>query len=161
MIELSIPVPPAPILERALGYEGEARWIAAWWEPCGDMALVSDGSICRTGFWEGYLTYVRHCYQLQRFLLGSSDEQALECLVFDRVRRRAYIAPYQATLKLLQDQWPKREPMRLTEEEWNTLMEETKKHMARLRGPSAEDIERVMQEKASALAGLRAWLNQN
>lgn len=161
MIEINIPVPPAPILERALGYGGEARWIATWWEPSGDMVMVSDGSICRTGIWEGYLTYVRHCYQLQRFRLGSSEEQALECLVIDRVSRKAYIAPYQATLKMLQDQWPKHEPVHLTEEQWNALIEETKAMMAEMRCPSGEEIERRLQEKATALAGLRAWLNQN
>lgn len=161
MIELTIPVPPAPILERAIGYEGDARWIAMWWEPCGDMAMVSDGQISRTGYWEGYLTYVRHCHQLQRFRLGSSDETALECLVFDRTSRRAYIAPYHAALELLREQWPKMEPVHITEDVWNEMVKQVWKRMAELRSPSQLDIYRAQQDRVAAMAALRAWLNRN
>ena len=62
LISLPIPVPPSPLLERAVGYqrEQEARFLALWWEPCGDEVMVSDGYISFTGHWPGYLTYVQH-----------------------------------------------------------------------------------------------------
>ena len=50
---LAIPVPPEPILEQAVGYRNDrnAHYLALWWEPCGDEAMVSDGFITFTGHW--------------------------------------------------------------------------------------------------------------
>ena len=51
MTVLPIPVPPAPILEQAVGYQNDrhARFLALWWEPCGDEVMVSDGFVTFTG----------------------------------------------------------------------------------------------------------------
>jgi len=35
---LRIPVPP--MLEEALGYDGSARWVAFYWTPAGDEAVL-------------------------------------------------------------------------------------------------------------------------
>ncbi|HMN13796.1 MAG TPA: hypothetical protein PKD55_15900, partial [Bellilinea sp.] len=50
LIPLSIPVPPAPLLEQAVGYpRGEgARYLALLWEACGDEGMVSDRYISFT-----------------------------------------------------------------------------------------------------------------
>jgi hypothetical protein len=41
LIPLPIPVPPS--LEGALGYDGEGRFLALWWESAADEAIWSDG----------------------------------------------------------------------------------------------------------------------
>jgi hypothetical protein len=90
MIELKIPVPPAPILERAVGYtrDASARYLALWWTSLGDEVMVSDGFVTFTGNWQGYLAYVHHLRihpTLRRFPLGSSEEEARVRLVMDMV----------------------------------------------------------------------------
>ncbi len=97
MIHLAIPVPPAPVLERAVGYQNirNARFLALWWEPAGDEAMVSDGFATFTGDWPGYLAYVQHkaVYQhLVSYNLGSSDEPAEYHLVINLLERKAYMA---------------------------------------------------------------------
>ncbi len=77
LIPLDIPVPPAPILEQALGYPDEngARFLALWWDPAGDEAMISDGAVTATGIWAGYLAYIHHksVYpSLSSYILGAS-----------------------------------------------------------------------------------------
>ena len=62
IIPLDIPVPPAPILEQAVGYTNTrgAHYLTLWWEPAGDEAMVSDGLVTFTGNWSGYLAFVHH-----------------------------------------------------------------------------------------------------
>jgi hypothetical protein len=61
---MDIPVPPAPILERAVGYQNnrDARYLALWWELAGDEAMVSDGLVTFTGHWAGYLVDCKSCF---------------------------------------------------------------------------------------------------
>jgi len=56
----ALPIPVPPQLETALGYEGDARFVAFYWEPAGDEAMYDDGRISGTGCWTGYLAYVDH-----------------------------------------------------------------------------------------------------
>ena len=81
MTQLNIPVPPAPVLEQAVGYRNYrgARYLALWWAPCGDEAMVSDGLVTFTGLWPGYLAYVQHRAvhpQVAAYHLGSSEDPA-------------------------------------------------------------------------------------
>ncbi len=93
----AIPVPPSPVLEQAVGYENNkgARYLALWWEPGGDEAMVSDGYVTFTGHWPGYLAYIHHpsVYPyLVTYNLGSSDDLAEYRLVIDLQERQAFIA---------------------------------------------------------------------
>jgi len=58
LIPLSAPVPPN--LEQALGYSGEARYVAFYWEPCGDELMYDDGQFRADGTWQAYLAYLDH-----------------------------------------------------------------------------------------------------
>ena len=55
-----LPIPVPPQLEEALGYEGDARWVAFYWTPAGDEAMYDDGQCSGDGDWMGYLAYVDH-----------------------------------------------------------------------------------------------------
>ena len=106
----TIPVPPSPVLEQAVGYENNkgARYLALWWEPGGDEAMVSDGYITFTGHWPGYLAYVHHpsVYPyLVTYNLGSSDDLAEYRLVIDLQERQAFVRPSQEAVNLLASQW--------------------------------------------------------
>ena len=58
-ILLALPVPP--MLEAALGYDGPARWVGFWWEPCGDTARWSDGRVAAGADWYAWRTFVSAC----------------------------------------------------------------------------------------------------
>src|SRR5512133_3103442 len=106
---LTIPVPPDPLLEQALGYTGQARFFATWWEPCGDEAMVSDGRTTATGEWQGFLAYVQHPIiypALYRVDLGSSETEAKAWLGIDRQERKACIAKPKDARAFLAQQWP-------------------------------------------------------
>ena len=86
---LYLPCPNA--LPRALGYEGRARWLAAWWEPGGDEAMIADGRVEMTGDWYGFLTYTQHdrvAGALVDYNLGSSDERPAPTLSFQGSQTR-------------------------------------------------------------------------
>src|SRR5947208_1604600 len=55
---LRVPVPPMPMLEKALGYTGDARFVSFYWTPGGDEADYNDGQSAGTGYWQGYLAFV-------------------------------------------------------------------------------------------------------
>jgi hypothetical protein len=84
-VRLSVPVPPG--LAEAIGYRGEARWVAFHWEPCGDESFYDDGRSSGTGAPWPYLAFARHpvvAPAIAPYDLGSSDSEARECLVLDR-----------------------------------------------------------------------------
>lgn len=93
----------------ALGYEGSARYVAIWWEPCGDEASWSDGLSSSVGaYWPAYLRLIDHNFPLGhagRWLLGSSETPAAFHLVIDRETERAWLVPTEDVEELLHDQW--------------------------------------------------------
>jgi hypothetical protein len=50
---LKVPVPP--MLAKAMGYKGDARFVSFQWTPYGDEADYSDGRISATGNWQAFL----------------------------------------------------------------------------------------------------------
>ncbi len=82
---LKAPVPP--MLEKAIGYSGDARFVSFHWTPAGDEADYDDGQRAGTGEWQGYLAYVDHPTVrplLTQYQLGSSDSEAEHSLILDR-----------------------------------------------------------------------------
>lgn len=166
LIPLSIPVPPAPLLERAVGYrrETEGRFLALWWEPCGDEVMVSDGLVSFTGHWPGYLTYVQHrrVYpHLTGFNLGSSDGEAEYRLVIDRQEGAAYVLPARQADRLLSTQWERSGapdiPQVLSLKDLEAVLEKIAQEW---RAPSTADVMAQMKEDQAAVQALRDWLDQ-
>jgi hypothetical protein len=50
-----IQVPVPPMLAKAIGYKGEARFVSFQWTPNGDEAEYSDGRRSATGNWQAFL----------------------------------------------------------------------------------------------------------
>lgn len=159
---LSIPVPPGPLLEQALGYTGQARFFAAWWEPCGDEAMVSDGCTTATGEWQGFLAYVQHPIirpALYRVDLGSSETEAKAWLVIDRQERKAWIAKPQDARKFLAQQWPQSEQI-LHIEDLDQLLELVVDRFQHMDTVTVQDVMCWMENTHKAVAALTAWLNE-
>ncbi len=113
LIPLPIPVPPS--LAGALGYGGEAQYLAIWWEAAGweaagDEPMWSDGRTTTNGWWQGFLAYVQHPRvepYLAPYDLGSSEEPAAHYLLLDLVERQAYIGTAGQVTRFLRDYTPR------------------------------------------------------
>jgi hypothetical protein len=159
---LSIPVPPVPLLEEALGYTRKARFFATWWQPEGDEAMVSDGIVTATGEWVGYLAYVEHPRidpELSRYELGASDCPAQFWLVIDRVECKAYVARPADAQKFLAGQWPE-EAITLNPAQMDQLLEALDRWLVEDRQATVGDVLAWMEANQKAVAALQAWLNE-
>ncbi len=115
LIPLDAPVPPN--MEKALGYERDARYVAFYWTPAGDQAMYDDGEISGTGEWPAWLDFTQHPLvdpHLQRYDFGSSDFEADDYLLLDRQERKAYVAPVHVARDFLAAQHPPRPRVNLT-----------------------------------------------
>ena len=99
---------------RRFGYPGERRFVALYWEPCGDEACYDDGISNACGMCDNwlYLGFI-HQQHVYRWLeehslnLGNSDEAARHWLVADAVTGDLYAAPTrEASAVVRQQQLP-------------------------------------------------------
>jgi len=165
MTRLHIPVPPASILERAVGYQNQhnAHYLALWWEPCGDEVMVSDGIVSFTGHWPGYLTYVQHSLiapALINYNLGSSEDFATHRLLIDLDTRQAFVVLAAEAERILSSQWerqPRNPPVTLFMEDLEPLLREWAKSLQA--EVSMEEVLSRMAEDQKAVDTLRAWLD--
>jgi hypothetical protein len=98
---LQTPVPP--MLAQAIGYKGNARYVAFHWTPYGDEAEYYDGRISSTGNWQAFLAYIQHPAVspfLIEYDLGSSDSEAKHALILDREKHEVLIAPVKGHCQL-------------------------------------------------------------
>ena len=165
MTRLCIPVPPTPILERAVGYQNQhnAHFLALWWEPCGDEVMVSDGIVSFTGHWPGYLTYVQHSLiapALINYNLGSSEGFATHRLLIDLDSRQAFVVLAAEAERILSSQWerqPRNPPVTLFMEDLEPLLREWAKSLQA--EVSMEQVLSRMAEDQKAVDTLRVWLD--
>ena len=165
MTQLKIPVPPAPVLEQAVGYRNYrgARYLALWWEPCGDEAMVSDGFVTFTGLWPGYLAFVQHRAvhpQVAAYNLGSSEEPAEYRLVIDLDERLAFIAPCREAERLVTPQWgnPQEKPVTISPAEMETWLADLTEQLSHF--PSMDDLLSQMAEDQKHVETLQHWLDE-
>jgi len=164
MTQLNIPVPPAPVLEQAVGYQNYrgARYLALWWEPCGDEVMVSDGLVTFTGLWPGYLAYVQHRAvhpQVASYNLGSSEEPAEYRLVIDLDQRLAFIAPCREAERLVTSQWgnPQEKPVTISPAEMETWLADLTEQLSHF--PSMDELLSQMTEDQKQVETLQHWLD--
>src|SRR5262245_16603793 len=110
---LKAPFPLPPGFLEAFGYPGDRRFVALYWEPCGDEACYDDGESYACGMSDNwlYLGFV-HRPEVHRWLegnalrLGNSDEPAEHWLVADALTGDLYAAPTREALGVLLRQQP-------------------------------------------------------
>jgi len=165
MTQLNIPVPPAPILEQAVGYRNyrHARFLALWWEPCGDEAMVSDGLVTFTGLWTGYLAYVQHRTihpQVAAYNLGSFEEPAEYHLVIDLDERLAFITPCREAESFLTSRWgnPQEKPVSISSEEMEKWLADLSEQLSHF--PSMDELLSQMAKDQTQVATLQHWLDE-
>ena len=158
-----IPVPP--MLERALGYDGDAPLVAFWWTPGGDEICYADGRIelCG-GNWSAWLDYVNHPRVvpfLAQYDLGSSEIEGEHRLLLDRHSRTLAVADRNTVTRLLVRQTSQtRGPDKREEpvcDSFEALMAELNRgsvHEGRI-----PDARERMVRYDEAQAALRQWLD--
>ena len=165
MTRLCIPVPPAPILERAVGYQNQhnAHYLALWWEPCGDAVMVSNGVVSFTGHWPGYLTYIQHplvAPALINYNLGSSEDFATHRLLIDLDTRQPFEVLAAEVGRILSSHWeqkPRNPPATLFMEDLEPLLREWARNLQA--DVSMEAVMSRMAEDQKAVDTLRAWMD--
>ncbi len=85
---------------RSFGYSGGRRFVALFWEPCGDEASYDDGMSSAIGMSDNWLflgfirqPQVRQWLDQNRLDLGSSDESAQHWLIADASTGELFAAP--------------------------------------------------------------------
>jgi hypothetical protein len=114
-----IQAPVPPMLAKALGYNGDARYVAFKWTPYGDETLYNDGRLSATGNWQAFLAYIRHPAVnpvLREYDLGSSEREAKHAIVLDQEKHEVFIAPVKELQAFLSEQWPPEPPLRMSQE---------------------------------------------
>jgi hypothetical protein len=162
MIQLKIPVPPAPLLEQAVGYRNyrNTHYLALWWEPCGDEVMVSDGLVTFTGLWPGYLAYVQHKSVhplLTEFNLGSSENPADYHLIIDLVERGFRCAQSNRSLSSNPKNGRKAgilSPFRQRNRKMGRRIEQQLLHF-----PSMDELMAQIAEDDKLVAALEHWLD--
>jgi hypothetical protein len=97
---LKAPFPLPSGFLAAFGYTYGRRFVALYWEPCGDEACFDDGQSYACGMSDNWLNLdfkrqpeVRQWIDANRLNLGSSDELAQHWLVADTATGNLYAAP--------------------------------------------------------------------
>lgn len=157
-----LPVPVPPMLEAAIGYEGEARLVAFFFD-AGDEAYYADGRTTTCGEWDAYELYVNHplvAPHLRGYDLGSSEEPPIHYLLLDREARSLSVAPVALAQRLLREQWcvPEQpEPMLVgTEYEWDQLVQNL---VGQVIQPTPADIPAYWCEHCRLVEQLMVWLS--
>ena len=91
-----------PMLEEAIGYGTTfmgslpmMRYVAFYWERCGDEVIFDDGATSATGNWHQFLLYVQHGRigpHLRTYDFGSSEDEPVHYLILDREERKLFVA---------------------------------------------------------------------
>jgi hypothetical protein len=158
---LKAPVPP--MLAKAMGYKGEARFVSLQWTPYGDEAEYFDGRMSATGNWQAFLAYVQHPAVspfLEGYELGSSESEAAHALILDREKLEVLIAPMQEARSFLTEQWPLEPPLRMSQEEYLAKISEALKQVKQPDDVDIEEIQRRIEEQYALIEEMQRWLDR-
>jgi hypothetical protein len=109
MMKAPFELPPGFL--HVFGYRGGRRFVALYWEPCGDEACYDDGVSYACGMSDNWLFLgFIHRPEVRRWLdehglnLGNSDEPATHWLIADALTGDLYVAPRREALEIVRQQ---------------------------------------------------------
>lgn len=163
---LVVPVPP--MLAEAIGYPGQARYVAFYWTPYGDEVIYTDGRLSADGHWHAWLLFTRHrtiAPHLQAYNLGNSDEEATHWLLVDREACAMYAGTAREALAVLRGQYADQDQAREVHEDdipGEIALEDFRSFVdsfVEVRGPKPEEIIEAMRKQDAITEELRVWLD--
>lgn len=166
-----LPISAPPVLCEAIGYHGQARFVAFYWTPGGDELMFSDGSISADGDWYAWSVFVQHravAPHLAPYDFGSSDEEAKHWLLIDRQSNELYAGAPKEVCKLLVQQLAQAETSDTTPDEVvpetsevNDLNAFLTEPLVEVQPPSQEEVRREMLRRQRLTEELRSWLDRS
>jgi hypothetical protein len=159
---LNVPVPP--MLARAIGYTGKARFVSFHWTPAGDETDYSDGRISATGNWQAFIAFIQHpavSTHLKDYDFGSSDSEAKHALILDQKELALFVAPVREAEKFLSEQWPKEPPVTMSQEEYTALVMKALKHVKPPKDVDIAEIQRRIERQYALVEELQLWLDKH
>jgi hypothetical protein len=150
------------MLAKAMGYTGNAQYVAFKWTPYGDEALYNDGRLSATGNWHTFLVYIQHpavSPLLEEYDLGSSDSEARHCLILDREKHEIFMAPVKEANAFLAEQWPPEPPIRLSQKEELAAISEVLKQVKPPDDIDIEEIQRKIDAQFALIEDMQQWLD--
>ena len=157
---LQAPVPP--MLSQAIGYNGNAQYVAFNWTPYGDEAEYSDGRMSATGNWQAFLAFIQHpavSPLLSEYDLGSSDSEAKHAIILDQEKLELSIAPVKDAQTFLAEQWPPEPPLRISQEEYLAAISKALKQVKHPDEIDVEEIQRQIKRQYALIEDMHRWLD--
>jgi hypothetical protein len=161
MMMFEIPIKLPEKFEAALGYHRGRKWVAFYWEPCGDESEFDDGICCGTGNWMGFLEFVRHpkvSPWLKGHNLGSSDQTATDALLCDLESRDIFIGARRDIVAFLAKEaagdMPPGDIEIIKPETMEEILKGIREAMAEIPAPSIEEIEEKVREDYEAVQAM-------
>jgi hypothetical protein len=158
---LTVPVPP--MLAKAIGYKGKARFVSFQWTPAGDETDYSDGRVSAIGNWQAFLAFIHHpaiSPRLEHYDFGSSDSEAKHALILDQEQQALFVAPVKEAEKFL-EQWPKEPPVTMSQEEYTALVMKALKNVKPPKDVSMDEIHRRIEEQYALVEAMQQWLDKH
>lgn len=158
MEKLPVRVPES--FEKAMGYDGELKWVAFYWEPCGDEARYDDGFCSADCNWHGFLAFTNHpriSPLLKSYNLGSSDFEADHWLLVDLIERELYVGSKTEIKGFIRKEIDKETAevesapeVEISPEMHREIFENVMAEVRTIKPPSMEDIEKRLAEESEA-----------
>jgi hypothetical protein len=159
---LNVPVPP--MLAKAIGYTGKARFVSFQWTPYGDETDYSDGRVRATGNWQAFLAYIQHpaiSPHLGDYDLGSSESEAKHALLLDLDELALYVGPVKEVKDFLSHQkWPTQQPVGMTQAEYAAFVAKALKNVKPPKHVGVEEIQRRIDQQYALVEELQQWLDR-
>jgi hypothetical protein len=151
------------MLAKAIGYSGDARYVAFNWTPFGDETEYFDGRRSATGNWQAFLAYIQHpavSPLLESYDLGSSESEAKYSLILDQEKLELLIAPVKESRVFLTEQWPPEPPLRMSQKEYLAKLSEALKNVKKPDDIDIEEIQQRIEEQYSLVEAMQRWLDK-
>ena len=164
-----IPVKLPQSFEDALNYPRGFRWVAFFWEPCGDEAMFDDGYCSAEGNWWGFLAFIRHP-SVKPWLagcdLGTSEDEATHWLLCDLESRDVFVgerAEVKAFLvnevkKYVPEGVPAESSVEISPEGMAELLTKIREGLQQVPAPSMAEIKEKMRRDQEAIKKMVAEL---
>jgi hypothetical protein len=167
---MQIPIILPRSFERALGYPGGSRWVAFYWEPCGDEAMYDDGLCSGDGNWWGFRRFIEHpsvAPWLTGCDLGSSDSEASHYLLCDLDSRDVFIGEKGEVRSFLLEEVKRNIPgvskpltPIISPDEMKDLLTKIRDNMQEMPAPSITELEEKMRRDQEAVEKMVAELGE-
>jgi len=157
-----LPIKLPHALAETLGYDGQARMIAFYWGT-GYKAYYDDGFLSAQAKRDAFKVLVHHpllALMLQKYHLGSIEEEAAHWLLLDRDDHTLAVAPTRIAQQVLMSQWVHKQPeqsIAVDSNDWNQLATDVAIKMERI---SQEQCATHLSTHQQRVQSLAEWLER-